>query len=128
YQGPGVAYGLIPRHDEPTPHTQALIAGVSIVLDGNSSLLDILQLDKPKFLDLAEGQGLLQRYDLVVGRNANDIVVAWREGETLPPLSGKVEWAGGAAAAGARVGVFLDGNGNGMLDDDTVDLDGNGAV
>ncbi len=128
YQGPGVAYGLIPRHAEPTPHTQALIAGVSIVLDGNSSLLDILQTDKPKFLDLPSGKGLMQRYDLVVGHDANAIDAVWREDEALTPISGKVEWAGGAAATGARVGVFIDGNSNGMLDDETVDLDGDGTV
>ena len=35
YQGPGVAYGVVPRHAVPTPHTQALIAGVSILV-GNA--------------------------------------------------------------------------------------------
>ncbi len=43
YQGPGVAYGVIPRHDTPVAHTQALIAGVSVLLLGADSLLDILQ-------------------------------------------------------------------------------------
>lgn len=128
YQGPGIAYGLIPRHDEPTPHTQTLIAGVSILLDGNSSLLDILQRDKPRFLDLAAGKGLMQRYDLVVARDANAIDAVWRKGETLVPISGKVQWSGGGPAAGARVGVFVDGNGNGQLDDDKTDLDFDGAV
>ena len=28
YQGPGVAYGVIPRHNQPTVHAQALVAGV----------------------------------------------------------------------------------------------------
>ncbi len=128
YQAPGVAYGVIPRHDAPTPHTQTLIAGVSIILDGNSSLLEILQSDKPKFLDLAKGKGLMQQYDIVVGRDSNAIDAAWREGETLTPISGHVELAGGAAAPGARVGVFIDGNGNGMLDNETVDLDDDGTV
>lgn len=128
YQGPGVAYGLIPRHDKPVPHTQALIAGVSIVLDGNATLLDILQPEKAKFLDLASGKGLLQRYDLVVARDSNAIDAVWRNGETMTPISGKVEWAGGTPALGARVGVFIDGNANGKLDDETVDLDSDGQV
>ncbi|HEY5950121.1 MAG TPA: hypothetical protein VIV40_31715, partial [Kofleriaceae bacterium] len=128
YQGPGVAYGVIPRHDKPTAHTQTLIAGVSIILDGNSSLLDILQPDKAKFLDLAKGKGLMQRYDLVVARDSNAIDAVWRKGETLTPISGKVQWSAGGPAAGARVGVFIDGNGNGVLDADNVDLDDDGTV
>lgn len=128
YQGPGVAYGVIPRHDAPTPHTQTLIAGVSILLDGNSSLLDILQPDKPKFLDLPKGKGLLQQYDVVVARDSNAIDAVWREGETMTPISGRVEWSSGGPAPGARVGVFIDGNGNGKLDDDTVDLDNDGTI
>jgi hypothetical protein len=128
YQGPGVAYGVIPRHDKPTPHTQTLIAGVSIILDGNSSLLDILQPDKPKFLDLPKGKGMLQQYDVVVARDSNAIDAYWRKGETLTPISGRVQWSSGAIAAGARVGVFIDGNGNGVLDGDDVDLDDDGTI
>jgi hypothetical protein len=128
YQGPGVAYGVIPRHDQPTAHTQTLIAGVSIILDGNSSLLDILQPDKPKFLDLAKGKGLLQQYDVVVARDSNAIDAYWRKDETLTPISGKVQWSNGTIAAGARVGIFIDGNGNGTLDAETVDLDDDGTV
>lgn len=128
YQGPGVAYGVIPRHDTPTPHTQTLIAGVSIVLNGNSSLLDILQPEKAKFLDLAAKKGLLQRYDVVVARDSNAIDAVWRQGETLQPVAGRVEWSSGAPAMGARVGVFIDGNGNGQLDAEDVDLDDDGTV
>jgi hypothetical protein len=128
YQGPGVAYGVIPRHDTPTTHTQALIAGVSIILDGNSALLDILQKDK-YFLHLKRGAGLLQRYDVVVGRTSADVDAVWRtgNGETLQPISGSVSWSGGGPATGARVGIFVDGNGNGMLDDATVDADNDGV-
>ena len=127
YQAPNVAYGLIPRHDTPTPHTQTVIAGVSILLDGNSNLLEILQRDKPRFLDIASGKGLMQRYDLVVAHDANAIDAAWRTGETLTPISGKVQWASGTPAPGARVGVFIDGNGNGTLDPVTVDDDADGT-
>ncbi|HEY5935876.1 MAG TPA: CehA/McbA family metallohydrolase [Kofleriaceae bacterium] len=128
YQGPGVAYGVIPRHDKPTPHTQTVIAGVSILLDGNSNLLEILQRDKPRFLDLAAGKGLMQRYDLVVAKDANAVDAVWRKDETLTPIAGKVEWAGGGTPAGARVGVFTDGNGNGVLDPVTVDDNSDGTV
>ena len=128
YQGPGVAYGLIPRHDKPTTHTQAAIAGVSVLLDGNDFLLEILQKDK-YFLHLQPGKGVMQRYDLVVGRDASDVDAAWRtyNKETLTPIAGKVAFVDGTPATGARVGVFVDGNGNGTLDDETVQ-DENGAA
>jgi hypothetical protein len=125
YQGPGVSYGIIPRHDAPTTHTQALIAGVSIILDGNDSLLDILQPAK-YFLHLKPGGGLRQRYDLVVGRDGADIDEVFRAGnaEPLRAVSGRVDMSGGGAAIGGRVGVFVDGNNNGQLDEAEVDLDG----
>nr|HEX4318370.1 CehA/McbA family metallohydrolase [Kofleriaceae bacterium] len=127
YQGPGVSYGVIPRHDTPTTHTQALIAGVSIILDGDSALLDILNADK-YFLHLQPNAGLVQRYDLVVGHDGQDSDVVFRSGngEPLQAVSGKVSMSDGAPAVGARVGVFVDGNHNGVLDDATVDLDGDG--
>jgi hypothetical protein len=127
YQGPGVAYGVIPRHDKPTTHTQAMVSGVSIILDGNTELLDILQKDK-YFLHLARGKGVLQRYDVVVGHDAGDIDAVFRagNGEMLQPISGQVSWSAGGPAAGARVGIFTDANGNGMIDDPSVDSDGDG--
>ena len=115
YQGPGVAYGVIPRHDTPTTHAQALVAGVSILLDGNESLLDILKEDK-YFLHLDKGKGLMQRYDLVVAKDGNGVDQVFRKDETLRTVSGKVTLSGGAVATGARVGFFADGNGNGQLD------------
>jgi hypothetical protein len=125
YQGPGVAYGVIPRHDTPTVHTQALIAGVSIMLDGNDSLLDILMEDK-YFLRMPPGGGYRQAYDLVVGRDAAAVDAVFRRDETLREVSGQVNFSAGGPALGARVGVFLDGNANGTLDaaDTDDDLDG----
>jgi hypothetical protein len=125
YQGPGVAYGVIPRHDQPAVHTAAMIAGVSILLDGNDNLLDILNKDK-YFLHLDHNAGLLQRYDLVVGKDGDAIDQAFRAGnqETLAPISGHVTWSAGGAATGARVGIFADGNKNGTLDGPDVDLNG----
>jgi hypothetical protein len=69
----------------------------------------------------------MQRYDLVVGHDANEIDAVWRTNETLVPVAGSVKWANGTAAAGARVGVFIDGNGNGVLDPVTVDEDADGT-
>ncbi len=115
YQGPGVAYGLIPRNDEGVLHSHVVIAGVSIMLNGNSYLLEVLQKDK-YFLNVAKGKGILQRYDFVVGTNAADVDVVWR-GEPAPrSISGRVDWSGGGAAAGARVGIYEDTNGNGQID------------
>ncbi|MCW5804823.1 MAG: PHP domain-containing protein [Deltaproteobacteria bacterium] len=125
YQGPGVAYGVIPRHDVPTVHTQALIAGVSILLNGNQSLLEILQPDK-YFLHLKPHVGLRQRYDLVVGVDGADIDEVFRNTETLRAVTGRVDFSGGGAAARARVGVFVDGNGNGQIDAPDFDGDGDG--
>lgn len=124
YQGPGVAYGIIPRHDTPTVHTQALIAGVSILLVGNDSLLDILQPDA-YFLGMDAGKGFRQRYDVVVGRDGADVDEVFRagNGETLRPVAGRVDLSGGGPAVGARVGVFVDGNNNGQLDAPDADLD-----
>jgi hypothetical protein len=104
-----------------------LIAGVSIILDGNDALLDILNKDK-YYLHLQRQKGVLQRYDVVVGHDASEIDAAWRtgNGETLAPISGTVSWSAGGAVAGARVGVFTDANGNGQIDDATVDADHDG--
>ncbi len=127
YQAPNVAYGVIPRHAEDIPHAQSLIAGVSIMLDGNSSLLDILQKDK-YFLHLPGKHGILQRYDLVVGHDANAVDVAYHtfRNEALTTIAGKVTMSAGAAAVGARVGVFRDANGDGQIGDPSVDADGDG--
>jgi hypothetical protein len=127
YQGPGVAYGVIPRHDTPTVHTQALIAGVSILLNGNDSLLDILD-PEVYFLRLDPGGGIRQRYDLVVGKDGADIDEVYRtgNGEAMRAVSGRVDMSAGDPAVGARVGVFVDGNANGTLDDTDVDLDADG--
>jgi len=125
YQGPNVAYGLVPRNDAGVIHTHALIAGVSIMLTGNSNLLELLQKDK-YYLHIAKGKGIMQRYDLVVGHNAADVDVAWRAEASPRTIGGRVDWSGGspAPAAGARVGIFEDTNGNGLIDDGGVD--GNG--
>jgi hypothetical protein len=121
YQGPGVSYGIVPRDPVPVASSAYLIAGVSIFLFGNDSLLDILDSEQ-YYLHLDAKKGLLQAVDLVVGRDAEDIDVAWRtgKGEALTAVGGTVAWSGGGAPAGARVGIYRDDNGNGQIDDPAV--------
>jgi hypothetical protein len=117
YQGPGVAYGVIPREDAPTVHTHVTISGVAIMLNGIESLLDILVREKD-FLRMKRGQGVLHRYDIAVGHDAGEIDALRRtaNGETLASVTGRVAWSGGGVATGARVGIFADDNGNGQVD------------
>jgi hypothetical protein len=122
YQGPDVAYGIIPRDAMPTLHSHVLLAGVSIFLAGNAFLLEVLQQDK-YFLRMAPGKGIIQHYDLAVGHNGADIDVAWRKEAAPRAVSGSVTWSGGGGAAGARVGFFDDTNGNGQLDEAGLDGD-----
>jgi hypothetical protein len=121
YQAPDVAYGVIPRSDVVQPNAHALVAGVSVLLTGNSSLLDVLRAENWK-LQLKAGEGKLQSYDLVVGHDGAQIDEIYRTtlGEPLQPISGRVTFANGNGAAGARVGVFLDGNGNGLDAEDKI--------
>lgn len=118
FQGPGVAYGILPRDPVPTTASAYLIAGVSIFLFGNSSLLDILNRDK-YYLHLPGKSGLTQKLELAVGRDAEDIDAIHRtgKGEVLNTISGTVTWDDGSPAAGARVGIYADDNANGTLDD-----------
>lgn len=122
YQGPGVAYGVVPRFDTPIRSAGIIVAGVSIVLFGGENLLDIL--DSTTYqLDLKAKAGRLQRVDLVLGTDAEDIDLAWRtgKGETFADVGGTVTFSDGAPAVGARVGVHADLDGDGALDDaDTV--------
>lgn len=117
YQGPGIAYGIIPRHDAPTTHSQFLIAGVSVLLLGNEALLDII--DKDKFyLSLVPNAGFNQRYDIGVGKDAAQVDQIFRggAGEVLTDIGGTVTFSNGGPATGARVGIFRDDNNNNMLD------------
>jgi hypothetical protein len=123
YQGPGVAYGVIPRDKTPIVHSHVLIAGVSIFLNGNSYLLEVLQKDK-YFLQMAKGKGYLQAYDVVVGHDAADVDVVYRNEATPRTLAGTVQWSAGGGATEARVGVFEDTNGNGQIDEGGQDADG----
>ncbi len=115
YQSPGPAYGLIPRFATPTPSAGFLIAGVSVLLFGADNLLDIFATETYQ-LNLAPKQGKLQQIDLVVGSDAEDSDRAYRAGASLVDVGGKVTWSSGAIATGARVGVYQDVDGNGVID------------
>ena len=119
YQSPGPAYGVIPRFTTPTPSAGILIAGVSILLFGADNLLDIFQTETYQ-LNLAAHGGKLQQVDLVVGSDAGDTDRVWRDPATLVDIGGRVTLSSGAAAVGARVGVFDDVDGNGAVDAEDV--------
>lgn len=118
YQGPGVAYGVLPRHDDPNvTNSTFLVQGVSIVLYGAEKLLDILN-EEFFFLDLPAGKGVTHAMDISVGHDAADAEeVYFRGRQELVAVSGQVTWeTGGGAPSGARVGLFQDVDSNGALD------------
>jgi hypothetical protein len=121
YQGPDVAYGVIPRHTDPTvTNSTFLVAGVSILLLGAENLLDILN-DDAFFLDLKAGKGFTFGMEVSVGHDAADVEEDFRVGadEAVAELSGTVAWAvGSGSPSGARVGVWEDGNGDGQIDEE----------
>lgn len=128
-QGPGVAYGIVPRTPRPQVGSSYLIAGVSLYLFGADSLLDILNSEKD-YLHLPAKKGYTQQVDFVVGHDANEIDAAFRTGnaETLNPIAGSVAWAGGGVPPGARIGVYRDDNANGQVDDPVGDAPGDAII
>ncbi len=122
YQGPGAAYGVIPRLEPGVPSSTFLIAGVSVVLFNADNLLDILDVSTYA-LGLDPRAGLLQRVDLAIGLDAEDADRWFRAGKATPEavteIGGAVAWSGGAAPLlGARVGVYADLDGDGQVGDD----------
>ncbi|MBI4510787.1 MAG: CehA/McbA family metallohydrolase [Deltaproteobacteria bacterium] len=119
-QGPGVAYGYWPRHDDPaTPNAVVTVAGASFVIMHAEGLLDFLDEETWK-LQLKPGEGVTKRMDIIVGRDGGDIDAAVQEasGKKVQPIGGTVRFApSGKPGAGARVGFFLDRNGNGAIDE-----------
>jgi hypothetical protein len=120
YQGPGVAYGVVPEHEDPaTPNSSFLIAGVSVILYGATQLLDIVS-DEGIFLELPAKQGLTQAASVIVGRDSADVEeeLLAAAGAGTRELAGVVRWDSGDPAAGARVGVFDDSDGDGDIGPD----------
>jgi hypothetical protein len=118
YQGPGAAYGILPRHEVEATNSTFLVAGVSIVLYGAENLLDILNPDA-FYLDLPAGGGLTHRVDVSVGSDAADAEEQFRIGrdEALAEISGTTQWQAAATPVAARVGLYSDENGNGQIDE-----------
>lgn len=115
YQGPGVAYGVVPVHaDAATPNASFLVAGVSVMLFGADALLDIIDAET-YFLDLPSGAGVNQSVNLSVGRDAADVEALYRAniGEETATLTGEVSWTSGEAGAGVRVGIYEDADDSG---------------
>jgi hypothetical protein len=122
YQGPGVAYGIAPRHAEAaTPNATFSVSGVSILLFGATRALDLFQ-DSTYHLDLAPRTGASLRVDVILGRHAADVAAAVASaGEAaLQEVTGTAKLSDGAPAAGARVGFFRDLDGDGALGPDDV--------
>ena len=132
YQGPGVAYGVVPRHaDAATPNAAFLIAGVSLLLYGAEQFFDILDPEK-YFLHLAPADGATFRTDLVVGNDAADVESAFRGGVGLTPVYGNARFGANPADVAVRVGFFTDVDGDGAVGDDDLvvtylDANGSGA-
>ncbi len=134
YQGPGVAYGIVPRHEDPTITNSAfLIAGVSVVLFGADKLLDMLNEDY-FYLHLPAQGGVTNQLDVVVGADAADTEEAFRtvRGEPVAELSGSVEWGSGGPGVGARVGAYEDSDQSGDIGPDDLilsyfDVQGDGS-
>lgn len=122
-QGPGVAYGLIPRADDVSkPNVGTSVLGVSLLVYGTDALLNILG-EEGWDLDLARDGGVTYRADLAVGADPNDIEVAFQAGHPEPtaltPVTGTAAWqVAGTPAVGARVGFFRDADTDGVLGED----------
>jgi hypothetical protein len=116
FQAPGVAYGLLPLHGSPSVNSAYLIAGISVILFGVDEFLKALTPDG-YYLYLGLGNGVTNRLAFSVGRDAADADAVFRalHDEATVALSGTVAFDGGAPAAGARVGVFADGDGDGQV-------------
>ncbi len=128
YQAPDIAYGVIPRHDKVGDsgplNAAAIIAGVNAVVFGVDSFLDILNSDF-NFMSLAGNDGVTYRAVLAVGLDAADIEASYDAiaGVATTPVSGAVGYApSGEPGSRARVGVYLDTNGDAALDDEDKPL------
>jgi hypothetical protein len=118
-QGPGVAYGIVPRHPvADTPNATFSVSGVSLLLFGATRAVDLF-LDSSYQLDLPAQSGTSRRVDVIVGRHAADIAALAGDDSataaTIPEVPGTAKLSDGTPAASARVGFFRDTDGDGAL-------------
>lgn len=117
FQGPRVAYGLVPQAvEEGQTNTSFLIQGVNIVLYGADEIFDIIT-EEGIFFDLAQGDGVNYSMRFVVGHDAADVeeqVRLAREQEAFE-VSGTVSWQSGDPIDGARVTLFRDNDSDGQV-------------
>jgi hypothetical protein len=116
YQGPNIAYGLIPRVQGGV--AGLVISGASVLLFGAQKFLDILDPTKDP-LNLPAQTGATFELDLVVARQGDDVEAAYLRGQPTTAVSGTVAFAPSGTPARARVPVFRDMNGNGAIDEGT---------
>ncbi len=125
WQAPNVAYGILPRHDDPTTQNGSVVLlGVSVFIFGVEKFFDSLESDKNKFFSIASGQGYTFEVDIFAGRDAAEVEEEFQRlsGGSTVSLGGDVLWSDTQqGVTGARIGVFLDENGDGQVDDgDTI--------
>lgn len=119
WQGPEVAYGIIPRHDDPTTANGSVaLLGASVFMFGVEGFLDALRSDLNKFFAIDSKEGYTFAVDIFVGRDAADVEREFQglHGGTTTAFGGTVTWSDGGGAEGARVSVFDDVNGDGDVD------------
>lgn len=121
-QGPGVAYGIVPRPDgnASVPNASFSISGVSMLIFGASRAADLF--DPRRYaLDLPARTGQTRRLDVIAGKDAADIAATVAGQAAQARVPGTVAWSDGTPARGARVGFYRDVDGNGALGpDDTI--------
>jgi hypothetical protein len=118
YQGPGVAYGLVPRLDDAAATSASVvISGAATLVFGLSSFLQVFERPRDTLV-LAAGQGVTVRAELVVGRDGAAVEEVFRRGrgEAVTAISGQVRFQPSDTPARARVVLFRDVNGNGTLE------------
>ncbi|ACY14644.1 CehA/McbA family metallohydrolase [Haliangium ochraceum] len=141
-QGPGVAYGVAPRHATAgTSNATFSVTGVSLLLFGARRALEIFDPSR-NYLSLAPRTGDSWRVDVAVGRDAAEIGAHLRaaaasadagDGIAEVELAAQVTWSDGSAAEHARVGLYRDDDDDGAITSDDalvtyLDADAAGAV
>lgn len=120
FQGPGVAYGEVPRFDDPaTPSSIIGLAGHTL-LYGVEDPLGLVS-EENWILRLPPEQGETFALDLVVARDAAGVEahLLRARGDALARVAGKIALApSGGVPSGARVAFFSDGDGDGALGPD----------